>query len=180
MTKDEILEINKCKCGETAVVEEFEFDADEYSVWVYVVECPVCGRRSRPYTDEDEAICAWNGVEYKPYVEPPRERTEEEKEWDKRWARYPNPLTSILSAIAGKQQNKGYGNGVIYNWRSKLEEVMMTKEKALETILRLKELHYHCDAQIDCKDCPLSEMSCDCTTKRKRSINANRWLRDNA
>jgi len=122
MTKDEILEINKCKCGETAVVEEFEFDADEYSVWVYVVECPVCGRRSRPYTDEDEAICAWNGVEYKPYVEPPRERTEEEKEWDKRWARYPNPLTSILSAIAGKQQNKGYGNGVIYNWRSKLEE----------------------------------------------------------
>jgi len=117
MTKDEVLEINKCKCGETAVIEEFEFDVEWYGISLFIVECPVCGRRSRPYRDEDEAICEWNGVEYKPYVEPPRERTEKEKEWDKRWAGLPIPMVSLLEGLAEKPQEKR-----IYNWSSKSEK----------------------------------------------------------
>jgi len=101
--KEKALEINKCKCGETAVIEEFEFDADEYSVWVYIVECPVCGRRTRPYKDEEEAICKWNGVEYKPYVAPPKPRTEAENEYDKMFAGIPSPMTSLLAYLAEKE-----------------------------------------------------------------------------
>ena len=103
-------ELNHCRCGGIAVMVKIvmEFGAYEvYDDYLYIVECPICGRRTRPYEDSNAAVCEWNGVEYTPHVETGRQRTEEEKECDKMLADLPDPMTSALKLLSEKKEFVG-------------------------------------------------------------------------
>ena len=103
-------ELNHCRCGGIAVMVKIvmEFGAYEvYDDYLYIVECPICGRRTRPYKDSNAAVCEWNGVEYTPHVETGRQRTEEEKECDKMLADLPDPMTSALKLLSEKKEFVG-------------------------------------------------------------------------
>ena len=97
-------ELNLCTCGGNASVHELDVDTfdPEYNTVVYWVECDVCGEKTRPFIEIEQAKCSWNNVEYVP-EEIVYECFRPNLFNDKYFPPSSSPFVSLLESLASKK-----------------------------------------------------------------------------